>query len=115
MLSQSNGINCNKEEQEIAKLLLAGDMDSVFRLFEGVSTKPSRLKFLPFERHRANIQAVKGYFVDESKLPLFSVIEGDSDGELHSRLDRLRDLPWRSCDLPLRMPHWRVFCVRPTL
>jgi hypothetical protein len=65
---QARGCNCSKEEQEIATLLLAGDVDAIFTLFEGSScssVKPLGVTFLPFEEHRRNILAVKNYIPDE--------------------------------------------------
>jgi hypothetical protein len=74
---QARGCNCSKEEQEIATLLLAGDLDAIFGLFEGGSSaKPSKVTFLPFEQHRRNILAVQNYIPDEGityplRLPIY--------------------------------------------
>ena len=69
---QAKGCNCSKEEQEIAILLLAGDLDAIFGLFEGDSSvKLSKVTFLPFEEHRRNVLAVQNYIPDEgSTFPL---------------------------------------------
>jgi hypothetical protein len=71
---QARGCNCSNEEQEIATLLLAGDIDAIFALFEGSScssVKPLGVAFLPLEEHRCNILAVQNYIPDEgSTFPL---------------------------------------------
>jgi hypothetical protein len=66
---KAKGCNCSKEEQEIATLLLAGDLDAIFGLFEGNSSvKPSTDltdTFLPFEQHKRNVLAVQNYIPGE--------------------------------------------------
>ncbi len=122
---QARGCNCSKEEQEIATLLLAGDIDAIFGLFEGGnSVKPSRVTYLPFEEHRRNVLAVKSYIPDEgstlrSRLPTISFFALHASRAyvllcetILDRLNRMRNLRWRSCDCPLCMPYRHLFCLR---